>query len=216
MLAVSRQRLAQLVLTYDDFPEPEVELASGRVWATEAIEAWKNKHLIRPSGPRRRRLEAGLYECFSESLRNAIRQSEDEAKRLEHNLVGTPHLLIALLAAPDTDVREVAARTELDVPALRNATTVAYATGMRKEDGKYPFTPRAKEALERAVRAAFLCRDDEVRPVHLVHGMAEMREPSLVQVLTSVGTSAEALSDAAIDRLAEPEGPMRHAGGSGP
>lgn len=51
LLGVSRQRLGQLALT-TDFPEPEIELAAGRIWSREAIETWVASHPERRSGPR--------------------------------------------------------------------------------------------------------------------------------------------------------------------
>ena len=50
MLEVTRQRASQLVRDYDDFPAPVAELASGRIWETEAVEVWANAHPVRPPG----------------------------------------------------------------------------------------------------------------------------------------------------------------------
>jgi predicted DNA-binding transcriptional regulator AlpA len=54
MMGISRQRVDQLASTYEDFPAPEVVLATGRVWARSAIERWIAAHPKRPPGPRRR------------------------------------------------------------------------------------------------------------------------------------------------------------------
>jgi predicted DNA-binding transcriptional regulator AlpA len=40
MLGITRQRVHQLALEDDTFPEPEATLATGRVWTREAVEAW--------------------------------------------------------------------------------------------------------------------------------------------------------------------------------
>jgi predicted DNA-binding transcriptional regulator AlpA len=50
MLGVSRQRAVQIVTAYPDFPAPEVELASGRVWNRSAVEKWMRKHPVRRPG----------------------------------------------------------------------------------------------------------------------------------------------------------------------
>jgi predicted DNA-binding transcriptional regulator AlpA len=55
MLGVSRQRAVQISHEYEDFPKPEVMLASGRVWSRAAVEAWIQRHPHRPAGPRRRK-----------------------------------------------------------------------------------------------------------------------------------------------------------------
>jgi len=50
MLGVSRPRVYQLMDSYEDFPEPEVDLASGRVWRRARIEQWMKRHPSRPPG----------------------------------------------------------------------------------------------------------------------------------------------------------------------
>jgi len=54
-------------------------------------------------------------------------------------------------------------------------------------DGKYPFTPRAKAALERAVRAAFCAGTTQVRPVHRFHAIVDVRELPVVPISTRWG-----------------------------
>jgi prophage regulatory protein len=50
MLGVSPQRAHQLSLAYVDFPEPEVELAAGRIWKRTAVERWMKAHPARKPG----------------------------------------------------------------------------------------------------------------------------------------------------------------------
>ena len=50
MLGVSRARADQIAARYDDFPDPEVVIASGRVWSRDAVEEWIRKHPHRPPG----------------------------------------------------------------------------------------------------------------------------------------------------------------------
>jgi len=50
MLGVTRQRADQLTRAYADFPEPEVELAAGRVWKRTAVERWMRTHPVRRPG----------------------------------------------------------------------------------------------------------------------------------------------------------------------
>jgi len=50
LLGVSRQRAVQIADSFQDFPEPEVELASGRVWKRSDVESWIARHPNRRSG----------------------------------------------------------------------------------------------------------------------------------------------------------------------
>lgn len=54
-LGVSQQRVHQLISAYYDFPDPEAELAIGRVWSREKIEHWSRTHPRRPGRPLRDR-----------------------------------------------------------------------------------------------------------------------------------------------------------------
>ena len=54
MLNVSRQRVDEIVRTYDDFPQPEVKLDAGRIWSRTAVEDWLAAHQDRPRGRPRR------------------------------------------------------------------------------------------------------------------------------------------------------------------
>ncbi len=59
ILGVSRQRVYQLIETYDDFPPPVAALAVGRIWSRSAVEEWNRLHGERPSGKHRRLHLAG-------------------------------------------------------------------------------------------------------------------------------------------------------------
>jgi predicted DNA-binding transcriptional regulator AlpA len=50
MLGVSRQRVVQIIESYEDFPEPEVTLAAGRVWKRTSVLRWMNRHPNRRPG----------------------------------------------------------------------------------------------------------------------------------------------------------------------
>ncbi len=54
ILGVSRQRVYQLIDTYEDFPAPLATLAVGRIWSRSAVEEWNRRHGERPSGKHRR------------------------------------------------------------------------------------------------------------------------------------------------------------------
>ena len=50
MLGVSRQRVYQLIDAYPDFPAPQVELSSGKVWSRDDVAAWTSRHPDRRPG----------------------------------------------------------------------------------------------------------------------------------------------------------------------
>src|SRR5207247_2129545 len=94
MLGVSRQRVGQLIETYDDFPKPEVEISGGRVWSRTAVETWIATHTEREAGRptegklRRKFFGSGsgpLFSRFTDRARKAIVLAQEEARLLNHN-----------------------------------------------------------------------------------------------------------------------------------
>ncbi|MGH2758567.1 MAG: helix-turn-helix transcriptional regulator, partial [Actinomycetota bacterium] len=88
MLGVSRQRVAQLIETYDDFPAPEAELSAGRIWARTAVETWIASHPEREPGrpeageePRRPRFfgrkSFAMFERFTDRARISIVKAQE-------------------------------------------------------------------------------------------------------------------------------------------
>src|SRR5262245_21571108 len=108
MLGVTRQRVSQLIETYEDFPKPEVDLSGGRVWSRTAIETWIASHPERgpgrPDDGEKRGILARIFgsvfgfERFTDRARAAIVRGQEEARLLNHNYIGTEHLLLGLLA----------------------------------------------------------------------------------------------------------------------
>lgn len=69
MLGVSRQRVAQLALAYDDFPSPEAELAAGRIWSKDSIADWIRSH------PGRSEADDRMIRCsFCDSTQDDVQQ----------------------------------------------------------------------------------------------------------------------------------------------
>jgi len=58
MMKVTPQRVIQIVAAYEDFPGPEVELASGRVWNTADVKEWMTRHKSRrPGRPKKTKID---------------------------------------------------------------------------------------------------------------------------------------------------------------
>src|SRR5690242_3103449 len=99
ILGVSRQRVAQLIETYDDFPKPEVELSGGRVWSRTAIETWIASHPDRsPGRAEERKLDTSApFANFTDRARHAVVKAQEEARLMNHDYIGTEHLLLGLI-----------------------------------------------------------------------------------------------------------------------
>ena len=95
-----------------------------------------------------------MFERFSDEARRTVVLAQEEAKRLNHNYIGTEHILLGLLR----DGENVAAKTlqalGITLEAVRQQVEEIIGRGKKDPSGRIPFTPRAKRVLELSLREA--------------------------------------------------------------
>ena len=200
MLGVSRQRVAQLIETYEDFPKPEVELSGGRVWSRTAIESWIASHPERGPGrpePGERqprffgRKSAPMFERFTDRARESIVKAQEEARLLNHDFLGTEHLLLGLIAIEDGLAFKVLDSLGVTLGGVRGEVEAMIGRGSSPPTGHVPFTPRAKTVLEIALREALELGHNYVGTEHVLLGLIREGEGVAWQALTRLGLEAE-------------------------
>jgi predicted DNA-binding transcriptional regulator AlpA len=210
MLGVSRQRVAQLIETYEDFPKPEVELTGGRVWSRTAVESWIASHPERgPGRPEREglkgrffgRMSAPLFSRFTDRARTSIVRAQEEARLLGHNYIGTEHLLLGLIVIGEGLAYEALSGSGLTVDAVRTQVLEMIGRGGEQPQGHIPFTPRAKKVLEIALREAKHLGHNYIGTEHVL--LALMREGDGVapQALAALGHSPNSVRDATLEKM---------------
>ena len=151
----------------------------------------------------------GYY--FTEHVGHVLRAARDEAVRLNHEYVGTEHLLLGLLGEEATVADQILARRSVDKRELRHALENTIKQGNAEYRGTdLPYTSRAKRVLEFAMETARDLRDDYFGTEHLLIGLLRERTGIAAQVMTDSGlTVEESLKDlAAIRRGSDSDGPM--------
>jgi len=131
---------------------------------------------------------------FRPPARAAIVHAQDEARDLDHDYIGTEHILLGLLRAEDGVAAPVLASlgVTLDDTRERVVAIVGRGTGERT-GGHAPFTPRAKKALELALRESLALGHDYIGTEHLLLGLGREGEGVAAQVLAAQGADAEAV-----------------------
>ncbi len=129
---------------------------------------------------------------FSQGARDALMLALDEANRLGHEYVGTEHLLLALLRAPDATSVELLARLSVDVDELRS-TVDRIVTGGKTAgcSAELPYTSRSKQVLELSMAAASELGHPCAGTEHLLLGLVREREGIGAQVLIASGVTAD-------------------------
>jgi hypothetical protein len=135
----------------------------------------------------------GPFARFRSPARAAIVHAQDEAHDLDHEYIGTEHILLGVLRAEDGVAAQVLSSLgiTLDDTRERIVAIVGRGPGESAGSGRAPFTPRAKKALELALRESLALDHDYIGTEHLLLGLVREGEGVAAQVLEQQGADAE-------------------------
>jgi ATP-dependent Clp protease ATP-binding subunit ClpA len=170
-----------------------------------------------------------MFERFTQEARDALTRAREEAASLGHDFVGTEHLLLGVAAGDDGILaslgadhpalrRAVAemypvgpdadalASIGIDLDAVRRSIEESFGTGALfarrgRRARNVSFCPRAKRALERALREALALRQRHIGREHLLLALAGDGESGAARALMRCGTSPEAVRAATLAAL---------------
>ena len=111
-------------------------------------------------------------EIFTPNSRQVLEFAPEEARRFRHDFVGTEHLLLGLTKATSGVLANVMRRLGVDTDSIRLEVGKLVHYGVANAEAtEIPFTPRARRALQLAVKEASALRQDLVRPEHVFLGL---------------------------------------------
>src|SRR5882724_9805887 len=159
---------------------------------------------------------------FTERAQRVILIAQEEAKRLNHDYVGTEHILLGLIALGEGVAAQVLANLGVDLRRVRAEIEKIVGTGDNVMLlGEIPFTPRAKKVLELAVEEAQNMGHSHVGTEHLLLGLIREEEGVAAQVLENLGVRLDIVREEVISLLGEgqpgpatPATPARSSGGT--
>jgi ATP-dependent Clp protease ATP-binding subunit ClpC len=132
-------------------------------------------------------------------LRGALIKAREDARRRNHEHVGTEHLLLGLLAEEDTLVVDVLEKLDVRPIDLQVAVEHMITDGRpsgRMQTPDLPYTPRARVALDQAISAAHEFGDGYVGTQHLLLGLIREKQGVAARAMTTVGlTEVELLRE---------------------
>ncbi|NMB11140.1 MAG: ATP-dependent Clp protease ATP-binding subunit [Firmicutes bacterium] len=147
-----------------------------------------------------------MFGRFTERAQKVIVLSQEEARRLGHNVVGTEHILLGLVA----EGHGVAARALQELGALeqvRSEVERVIGRGEGMTIGQIGFTPRAKRVLELAFDEARQLGHTYIGTEHILLGLIREGEGVAAQVLRNLGVDQERVRKQVLDLLGEGAGP---------
>lgn len=146
----------------------------------------------------------GLFERFTDRARQVVVLAQEEARELQHNYIGTEHLLLGLLREEEG----LAARVleSLDITIERARAQVARLVGAEAEgtEGQVPFTPRAKKVLELALRESKDLGHTYIGTEHILLGIIREKDGVAARILRDFDADLETTRGELIRMLSGP------------
>jgi Clp amino terminal domain, pathogenicity island component len=134
-----------------------------------------------------------MFERFTDRARRVVVLAQEEARNLQHNYIGTEHLLLGLLGEPTGLAAQALDRFGMSYASVREEVMTRVGTGSDKPGGRIPFTPRAKKVLELGLREALALHHNYIGTEHLLLGIEREREGVAAQILTAHSADYDAV-----------------------
>ncbi|MEM9564084.1 MAG: Clp protease N-terminal domain-containing protein [Actinomycetota bacterium] len=146
-----------------------------------------------------------MFERFTDRARRVVVLAQEEARLLNHDVIGTEHVLLGLTAAPpDSVAHRVLSGVGIDVNELRREVEDAVGQGRHHQgDGHIPFTPPAKQVFELALREALQLGHRYIGTEHLLLGIVRQGDGVAAQILIGRGLELPELRHAVIQTIAD-------------
>jgi hypothetical protein len=140
---------------------------------------------------RRERPSGSLFRRFSGDARHIVAEAQTVARELGHNYIGTEHVLLALLSAPETPGGRALKSLAASPEAIKARVLVVIGRGEEAPAGELPFTPRTKKAFELALQEALSRGDSEIDTQHLALAVVSLQECVAAKLLAEIGIGRE-------------------------
>jgi ATP-dependent Clp protease ATP-binding subunit ClpC len=143
-----------------------------------------------------------MFERFTDRARRVIVLAQDEARGLNHNWIGTEHLLIALIRENSGVGARALESLGISLDAARQQVESIIGRGQQPVgDGHIPFTPRAKKVLELSLLEALQLSHDYIGTEHILLGLIREGDGVAAQVLVKLGADLNRVRQRVIQLL---------------
>src|ERR1035438_1196209 len=147
-----------------------------------------------------------MFERFTERARQVVVLAQEEARTLKHNYIGTEHILLGLLREEEGLAARVLESLDITVERVRGQVVRIVGSGEEVTSGQIPFTPRAKQVLELALREALSLGHNYIGTEHILLGLCKQKEGKAVQILMELGAKPEELRKEVVGAINTPGG----------
>ena len=160
-----------------------------------------------------------MFERFTDRARRVIVLAQEEARSLQHNYIGTEHLLLGLIREGEGVAAKALASKGVELDATRKQVVEMIGKGNASSNGHIPFTSHAKQVLELSLREALQLGHSYIGTEHILLGLIREGEGVGTQVLIKMEVNLGELRSATIDMIrgnaagGDEKGDLANAGG---
>jgi ATP-dependent Clp protease ATP-binding subunit ClpC len=143
-----------------------------------------------------------VWERFTDRARRVVVYAQEEARMLNHNHIGTEHVLLGLILEGEGVAARALAAMSISLDSARYRVDEIIGEGQAAPTGHIPFTPRAKKVLELSLREALQLGHDYVGTEHILLGLVREGEGVGAKVLQELGVSLQQVRTTVLQLLA--------------
>ena len=158
-----------------------------------------------------------MFERFTDRARRVVVLAQEEARMLNHNYIGTEHILLGLIHEGEGVAAKALESLGISLEAVRSQVEEIIGQGQQAPSGHIPFTPRAKKVLELSLREALQLGHNYIGTEHILLGLIREGEGVAAQVLVKLGADLNRVRQQVIQLLSGYQGKGEPAAaGAGP
>src|SRR3974390_2015021 len=148
-------------------------------------------------GARRR----AMFERFTDRARRVVVLAQQEARRLDHNYIGTEHILLGLVREGEGIAATALDQLGISLDAVRQQVEEIIGRGQQAPSGHIPFTPRGKKVLELSLRESLQLGHDYIGTEHILLGLVREGGGVAAQILVKLGAELNRVRQQVIQLL---------------
>jgi hypothetical protein len=148
-----------------------------------------------------------MFERFTDRARRVVVLAQEEARLLNHNYIGTEHILLGLAHEGEGVAARALTELGISLEAVRAQVEEIIGRGQQAPTGHIPFTPRAKKVLELSLREALELGHNYIGTEHILLGLIREGEGVAAQVLVKLGAGLARARQVVVQLLSGYAGP---------
>ncbi|MCH6166850.1 MULTISPECIES: ATP-dependent Clp protease ATP-binding subunit [Pseudonocardia] len=156
-----------------------------------------------------------MFERFTDRARRVVVLAQEEARMLNHNYIGTEHILLGLIHEGEGVAAKALESLGIALEGVRQQVEEIIGQGQQAPSGHIPFTPRAKKVLELSLREALQLGHNYIGTEHILLGLIREGEGVAAQVLVKLGADLNRVRQQVLQLLSGYQGKEPAEGTSG-